>query len=113
MPTSVGGWYRGVGVQAGTVAPITAIQMMVNGVLQGMALRGEKRALTDFEQMYTAAGAGAISALVYSPVDLTTIQQQKLNLNPVATMGTIVKDYGMAGVFRGFVSMAVLSLIHI
>ena len=26
MPTSVGGWYRGVGVQAGTVAPITAIR---------------------------------------------------------------------------------------
>ena len=112
LPSSVGGWYRGVGVQAGTVAPITAIQMMVNGVLQGMALRGEKRALTDFEQMYTAAGAGAISALVYSPVDLTTIQQQKMNLNPVATMSAIVKDYGLQGVFRGFVSMAVRESIY-
>ena len=76
LPTSVAGWYRGVGVQAGTVAPITAIQMMVNGLFQGLALRGEKRALTDWEQIYTAAGAGATSALVYSPVDLTTISEE-------------------------------------
>jgi hypothetical protein len=106
VPTSLAGWYRGVGVQAGTVAPITAIQMMVNGLFQGLALRGEKRALTDWEQIYTAAGAGATSALVYSPVDLTTIQQQKLSLNPVSTLSHVVKHHGVQGVFRGFMSCA-------
>ena len=30
IPTNISGWYRGVFVQAGTVAPITAIQFMVS-----------------------------------------------------------------------------------
>jgi hypothetical protein len=30
LPRNVSGWYRGVFVQASTVAPITAIQFMVN-----------------------------------------------------------------------------------
>ena len=112
MPSSVGGWYRGVGVQAGTVAPITAIQMCVNGVLGGLMLRGQVRALTDAETICTAAGAGAISALVYSPVDLTTIQQQKLSLNPMQTMQHVVKEHGVQGVFRGFMSCAVREAIY-
>lgn len=112
LPTSVAGWYRGVGVQAGTVAPITAIQMMVNGLFQGLALRGEKRPLTDWEQIYTAAGAGATSALVYSPVDLTTIQQQKLSLNSVSTFSHVVKEHGVTGVFRGFMSCATREAIY-
>lgn len=112
LPTSIGGWYRGVGVQASTVAPITAIQMFVNGLLQRVALRGEARALSDVESICTAAGAGAVSALVYSPVDLTTIQQQKLGLNPLATFQHVVKTYGVQGVFRGYCSCAVREAIY-
>jgi solute carrier family 25 2-oxodicarboxylate transporter 21 len=112
LPTSIGGWYRGVGVQAGTVAPITAIQMMVNGILQGTVLRGEAREVTAAENIACAMGAGAFSALVYSPVDLTTIQQQKLNLSPGATMAHIVREHGAAGVFRGFMSMALREAIY-
>ena len=71
LPTTVKGWYRGVFVQSSTVAPITAIQMMVNGILGNIVLGGEKRELTDLETIATACGAGVVSALVYSPVDLT------------------------------------------
>eukprot|EP00928_Gymnodinium_smaydae_P026920 TRINITY_DN20981_c0_g3_i1.p1 TRINITY_DN20981_c0_g3~~TRINITY_DN20981_c0_g3_i1.p1 ORF type:complete len:273 (-),score=33.70 TRINITY_DN20981_c0_g3_i1:158-976(-) len=112
LPQNFGGWYRGVGVQAGTVAPITALQMMVNGFFQSLALRGEKRNLTAWEQIYTAAAAGATSAVVYTPVDLTTIQQQKLNLNPTSTLAHIMKEYGLQGVFRGFMSCAAREAIY-
>ena len=31
LPTSIGGWYRGVVVQAGNVAPVTAMQVRCAG----------------------------------------------------------------------------------
>lgn len=115
FPATVGGWYRGVGVQAGTVAPITALQFVVNGILQSI-VRGREdanRDLTDFETISTAAGAGVISALVYSPVDLTTIQQQKLSLGPIATVRRIVADHGFInGLFRGFFATAVREAVY-
>ena len=49
LPTTAKGWYRGVFVQSSTVAPITAIQMMVNGILGNIVLRGEKRELQGVE----------------------------------------------------------------
>ena len=91
MPKNFGGWYRGVFVQAGTVAPITAIQVMLNGILGTVMLGGEKRELTDAEKMTTSAGAGALSAFVYTPVDLTTIQQ--LFSNCLATIQQRFSNY--------------------
>ena len=113
LPKSVGGWYRGVGVQAGTVAPITALQFAANGMLQSIlqTTRGVKSQdqLSNIDRICAAAGAGVISALVYSPVDLITIQQQKLDLNPIQTAKYIVSHYGMfgtSGLYRGFISCA-------
>lgn len=106
LPATPAAWYRGVAVQAGTVAPITALQFMINGLLQKIVLRGESRNLSDAEVMGTAAGAGAISALVYSPVDLTTIQQQKLALNPLRTVQHINEQFGIRGLMRGFSACA-------
>jgi len=106
LPISPAGWYRGVAVQAGTVAPITALQFMINGFLQKLVLRGETRNLSDAEVMSTSAGAGAISAIVYSPVDLTTIQQQKLSLNPHQTIKHVMEQYGVGGLLRGFTACA-------
>ena len=112
MPTSLAGWYRGVFVQAGTVAPITALQVMLNGMLGGIALRGENRELTDVEKMCTSAGAGAMSAVVYGPVDLTTIQQQKLGLNPIQTIQHIMREHGTMSIFRGFQVCAIREAIY-
>jgi solute carrier family 25 2-oxodicarboxylate transporter 21 len=112
LPTTFGGWYRGVFVQAGTVAPITAIQMLLNGMLGSLVLRGEIRNLTDGEKMCTSAGAGALSALVYGPVDLTTIQQQKLGLNPIQTLSAVIKKHGNLSIFRGFCATAIRESIY-
>jgi hypothetical protein len=93
-----------------TVAPITAIQFCANGVLQKLVrvvrpgtdeATASVRKLTDREMMLTSAGAGAISALVYSPVDLLTIQQQKLDKNLMDTGRILMKEYGLRGLYRG------------
>jgi hypothetical protein len=113
LPSTVSGWYRGVGLQAGTVAPITAIQFMANGVLQKLVLgSSSSRSLTDAEMMATAAGAGAFSALVYSPVDLITIQQQKMDLNPWRTLKSLMGNYGVSGLYRGFLSCACREAVY-
>jgi hypothetical protein len=76
---------------------------MCNGILQSAMLRGSTtRSLSDGEMIAAAAGAGAISAIVYSPVDLLTIQQQKLHLNLWDTTKTLVKQHGITGLYRGF-----------
>lgn len=108
LPTTIPGWYRGVAVQAGTVAPITAIQFMFNGIFQSALLsrRGGNsttdRTLSDGETILAAAGAGAVSAIAYSPVDLLTIQQQKLQMDLWGTTRTLVQQYGFGGLYRGF-----------
>lgn len=117
LPTNTAGWFRGVAVQAGTVAPITAIQFAVNGVLQSIvkSYRGNGSTsynLTDMEVIGTAAGAGALSALVYSPVDLTTIQQQKLSMNPYQTVQHLSGQYGVNGLFRGLLSCSVRESVY-
>jgi solute carrier family 25 2-oxodicarboxylate transporter 21 len=113
LPSTVSGWYRGVGLQAGTVAPITAIQFMANGILQKLVLgSSSSRSLTDAEMMATAAGAGAFSALVYSPVDLITIQQQKMDLNPWRTLKSVMGNYGVSGLYRGFLSCACREAVY-
>mmetsp|Transcript_1628 Transcript_1628/g.4460 ORF Transcript_1628/g.4460 Transcript_1628/m.4460 type:complete len:308 (-) Transcript_1628:80-1003(-) len=117
LPSTLGGWYRGVGVQAGTVAPITALQFMANGLLQRLVLgsyvsTAAASPLTDTQRIGTAAGAGFISAVLYSPVDLLTIQQQRLQLSLVGTIGSITQMYGMAGLYRGFLTCASREAIY-
>lgn len=117
LPTSFAGWYRGVFIQASTVAPITALQFMINGLLQRAVLlrNGDNKhrtTLSDRETIATSAAAGAISAIVYTPVDLITIQQQKLSFHPYQTAHYIVNQYGLAGLLRGFSSCAVREALY-
>ena len=111
LPTSVGGWYRGVVANASSLAPITAAQVAVNGVLE-RALTNGTRALTDVEQIGVAMGAGALSASLYSPVDLTVIQQGKMKLGPGATISAVVRDGGLAKMWRGTMSCAARESIY-
>jgi hypothetical protein len=54
------GMYRGVGVLAGSVAPLTGMQMFFNGVFESWAT-GRTRSPTDVEVVGCALGAGALS----------------------------------------------------
>ena len=118
FPSALSGWYRGVTVQASTIAPITALQFCANGILQKLIfalkpVEGQQNnngtfKLSEVEMISAAAGAGAISAIAYSPVDLITIQQQKLEKGMVPTMKHIYNNYGLQkGIYRGFMSCGV------
>ena len=128
LPTSIPEWYRGLLVQAGTVAPITAFQFCANGLLQMMVVRfdnirgspsspssGVQRELTDSEMILTAAGAGSISALLYSPVDLITIHQQKLRMGMIETGQHIIQEYGWGknGFYRGFFPCMIREAVYV
>jgi len=66
--------YRGVGINASSIAPITAVQFAVNGALTGLIKHDDVR---DWHRLAIAATAGAASALVSTPAEIIMIQQQK------------------------------------
>ena len=112
LPSSIGGWYRGVVAAAAHLAPITACQVAVNGAIE-RAVTGGDRDPSDVERIGIAMCAGGISSVLYSPVDLVVIQQQKLGLNsPFATISAITSQNGMASIMRGFSSCVVRESIY-
>ena len=111
LPTSVAGWYRGVFANAASLAPITAAQVAVNGVVEWMITNGT-RDMSDLEQIGCAMTAGAISSVLYSPVDLTVIQQQKMALGPGATVSAVVNQGGIGKMWRGTMSCAVRESVY-
>jgi solute carrier family 25 2-oxodicarboxylate transporter 21 len=102
FPSGIGGWYRGVVAAAAPLAPITACQVAVNGAIE-RAVTGGDRDLRDIERIGVAMAAGGVSSVLYSPVDLVVIQQQKRGLDsPFKTVSAITSERGVAGLMRGF-----------
>eukprot|EP00740_Mantoniella_antarctica_P013593 CAMPEP_0181371194 /NCGR_PEP_ID=MMETSP1106-20121128/13918_1 /TAXON_ID=81844 /ORGANISM="Mantoniella antarctica, Strain SL-175" /LENGTH=293 /DNA_ID=CAMNT_0023488215 /DNA_START=179 /DNA_END=1060 /DNA_ORIENTATION=- len=112
LPSNLRGWYRGVVAAAGPLAPITAMQVAVNGAIERTVTAGT-RDLLDSERIGVAMAAGGISSVLYSPVDLVVIQQQKLGLNSAAaTISAITSNHGVAGLMRGFSACVVREGIY-
>jgi len=111
-PKGIREWYRGVFINASGVAPITAVQCFANSLLQKAVLHGQTRHLTDIENLTCSAGAGALSAFIYGPVDLLVIQQQKYVASLSNTFNIINKEYGMLKVYRGLLSTMVRESIY-
>lgn len=110
-PSTAAGWYRGVGANAASLAPITAVQVAANGALERV-VTGGTRQMSDAETIGVAMGAGAVSAVIYGPVDLTVIQQQKLEKGPLETVRAVSGKYGAQMMFRGFASTVVREAIY-
>lgn len=112
------GMYRGIAVQAGSVAPLTAIQMVFNGVFEN-AIRAMKSPtsgsggnLSDAQVIACGLGAGAASAVLYGPVDLIMIHQQKQKLNPLQTVRYLQQTFGMTSIFRGLPPTALREALY-
>lgn len=112
MPKNVLHWFRGVLPNAGALAPITAVQVASNGMLERVAKQGEDRPLTKVEQIGCAMGAGGISSIIYSPVDLCVIQQQGRGKSPFAALGDVVREHGAFTVARGFWSCVAREAVY-
>ncbi len=97
--------YRGFGVNAGSMMPITAVQM---GAFE-LAKRGlqdeQRQDLSDSKKLLAATGAGAFSASVGGPSELLMIQQQKNKATLAATFSAVKKQYGFR-IFKRAISCA-------
>jgi len=111
LPNSIIGWYRGLVVQASSVAPITALQVTTNGIIESLITQNQRN-VTDNEKLFTSATAGFISALIYSPVDLITIQQQNQAKAMTETFKIIFNEYGFRGLSRGFFSCGLRECVY-
>jgi|Transcript_29672 hypothetical protein len=108
LPKSLGGFYRGVGVQAVNVAPITAFQMFLNGIFEKHVFGAtDTKPLSDIGKLGAACMAGACSSILYSPVDLTMLHQQKRLLGPLQTLQWIYTTHGPNTLWRGLIATAV------
>ena len=96
--------YRGVGANCVNMGSCTMIQFSVGGTFKKMVLAGENRQLKMYEEMGTGIGAGMISALAATPLELIMIQQQRKG---GGTLGTIKNIATPDNIMRGFTGAAV------
>jgi len=104
-PKTIPGWWRGGIVQALSVAPVTAFQVMTNGLLEKI-VTGGVRDITPMENLCTALTAGALSSWIYGPADLMVIQQQNLGMSAADTYRYLRLTYGNFFFTRGMLSTA-------
>jgi hypothetical protein len=99
--------YRGVAANSLNMGCCTMIQFAVGGKLKNTLLGSEAgtRHLTLFEEMSCGIGAGTVSALVGSPLELIMIQQQRKGGGAVVRLQNILEN--PANIGRGFSGMAV------
>jgi hypothetical protein len=83
------------------------MQMFLNGLFEKRVFGAtEAKPLNDAEKMGAACLAGACSSVIYSPVDLTMIHQQKLSLGPFQTLQWVFRSHGLKAVWRGTLATA-------
>lgn len=91
-------------ISLGTIAPITSLQFCFNGLFHQVILSSRPNdctALTKAESIMSALGAGVLTSFLIGPVDLITIQQQKLRASPFRTIQHLIGSYGVMSLFRG------------
>jgi hypothetical protein len=98
--------YRGLLVNAGSIAPITAVQFGANRFYEGL-VRSAGGSADGAGKIGIAAAAGATSALVACPAEVIMIQQQRNNKAMAAQAGDIIGKFGPQRLWRGvFPTMA-------
>eukprot|EP00039_Didymoeca_costata_P001454 m.52634 g.52634 ORF g.52634 m.52634 type:complete len:505 (+) comp10807_c0_seq1:193-1707(+) len=93
--------YRGVFMNAASIAPITAIQYAANGWFSILYRKNTKKQ-TIMGYVGCAALAGAVSSVIVTPAELVVLSQQRTGLSVAATLQEIVRAKGLAGTMRGF-----------
>lgn len=96
--------YRGVGANCVNMGSCTMIQFAVGGSLKSWVSGAENKKLSNWEEMSCGLGAGMVSALVGSPLELIMIQQQRKGLNTVETLKAVASP---SNISRGFAGTAV------
>jgi hypothetical protein len=111
FPKTIGGWYRGVMIQTASIAPITAFQVWTNSILTNTFINNSK--ITSSEKISIAALSGGLSSVIYSPVDLITIHQQKTKKSMIKTSNMIFKNNGLLSLWKGIFPCAIRESIYV
>merc|ERR1712003_106664 len=93
--------YTGLAINAGSIAPITAVQFGANRALTPF-FADKKGYLSPSMKLATSATAGMISALVSGPAELVMIQQQRFNTSLGSTFKSLITKKGFGIMGRGF-----------
>jgi len=96
--------YRGVGSNCVNMGSCTMIQFAVGGKFKQMIINGEARAIKPWEEMACGLGAGFISAIAGSPLELIMIQQQRTGHGTAVAAKSIATP---SNIFRGFTGAAI------
>ena len=110
LPNNIRGWYRGALIQTYNVAPITAFQMFTNNILTKTIIKEEE--IKNKDKILIASLSGGISSLLYSPIDLITIQQQIYKKNIKKTIYKIRNNYNYNIFFKGLFPCIVRESIY-
>ncbi|KAK9916384.1 hypothetical protein WJX75_002075 [Coccomyxa subellipsoidea] len=100
--------YRGLAVNAASIAPITAIQFGTHRLLE----RALGKDISELGKVGAAAGAGAASALVGCPAELLMIQQQKTGQRLLTEARRIVSELGALGLYRGLTATTIRESVY-
>lgn len=96
-------WYRGVGSNCINMGSCTMIQFVIGGKLRQYVQNGNNDYQLSLQQeMLCGIGAGSISALVGSPLELIMIQQQRKGTNTLKTIQNIASN-SLMNISRGFI----------
>eukprot|EP00878_Enallax_costatus_P026933 GHUV01028948.1.p2 GENE.GHUV01028948.1~~GHUV01028948.1.p2 ORF type:complete len:190 (+),score=34.71 GHUV01028948.1:952-1521(+) len=102
LPTTPVQMYRGLLINCGSIAPITASQFGTNRFMEGLLKqRTPGQDLTSVDRFGCAAAAGAVSSLVATPTELIIIQQQKKGTPLLAEVKSFGSSYPVHSAFRG------------
>jgi len=106
--------YRGVGVNAGSIGPISAVQYASNGLCVSLHHNLTERNMTNAESLVIAAATGGASSVVVSPAELLMISQQRTGHTFVHTarhilvrpmvgqvLDSVTSTYNWKGLYRG------------
>ena len=110
LPKNLLGWYRGTIVQSSNVAPITAFQMMSNTFLTNNLIKN--REIKYNEKIAIASFSGGLSSILYTPIDLITIQQQIQQKNTRRTVKNILRNHNFFTFFKGITPCIIRESIY-
>ena len=95
----------GLKVNAGSIAPITAVQFGANHLFEHLLFGTCSGEMSSAQRIGVATAAGMASAFVSTPAELLMIQQQKHGRPLMTELQQIISKHGLLHLYRGLVGV--------
>lgn len=98
--------FRGLGINVGSIGPISAIQLAGHGALYNLyhVVKGQPQGsfkVPNWHELGIAAASGCCSTLVVCPAELLMITQQRSGMSLMRTYRQVMSSSGLRGLYRG------------